>query len=274
MHPSRADTPRERRVPPPTSRTSPPPARDSGEAAGERRALRHAVVAQDDGAPRRQRASCRERIGEAAASSVIKMSAGNGLPAACLRPAAASASVSHRSLDSGAHGPRISRSRPRRPTGRRCRGQSGRRYPPRSRTRRRAAGRDAGEITLIAVCKGHPTSRILPALAAGHATFGENRVQEASEKWQTLRAEWPSAVLHYIGALQTNKARDAVAGRRRRHPRDRPAEAGCSASPARWTRQGEAPGLLHSGQHRRRAAEGRRAAGWPRCAARAVPERT
>ena len=75
----------------------------------------------------------------------------------------------------------------------------------------RAAGRDAHEITLIAVCKGHPAHRIVPALAAGHLAYGENRVQEASEKWQRLRPEWPRAALHLIGALQTNKVRDAVA---------------------------------------------------------------
>ncbi len=75
----------------------------------------------------------------------------------------------------------------------------------------RAAGRDAGEITLIAVSKGHPARRIEAALAAGHRSFGENRVQEAMDKWPALRAEWPGAALHYIGALQTNKARDAVA---------------------------------------------------------------
>ena len=86
----------------------------------------------------------------------------------------------------------------------------------------RAARRGAGEITLIAVSKGHPASRILPALAAGHATFGENRVQEASEKWQALRAEWPDAALHYIGALQTNKVRDAVAVADAIHAIDRP----------------------------------------------------
>lgn len=75
----------------------------------------------------------------------------------------------------------------------------------------RAAGRDAGEITLIAVSKGHPARRIEAALAAGHGTFGENRMQEAMDKWPALRAQWPGAALHYIGALQTNKARDAVA---------------------------------------------------------------
>ena len=85
-----------------------------------------------------------------------------------------------------------------------------------------AAGRDASEITLIAVSKGHPASRILPALAAGHMSFGENRVQEASEKWRTLRTDWPGAAIHYIGALQTNKVRDAVAVADAIHAIDRP----------------------------------------------------
>lgn len=103
----------------------------------------------------------------------------------------------------------------------------------------RAAGRDASEITLIAVSKGHPASRILPALGAGHTTFGENRVQEASEKWQALRAEWPGAVLHYIGALQTNKARDAVAVADAIHAIDRPKLA--MALAREMDRQGKRP---------------------------------
>ena len=86
----------------------------------------------------------------------------------------------------------------------------------------RNAGRAPAEITLIAVCKGHPTSQILPALAAGHVAFGENRVQEASEKWRALRSDWPGAALHYIGALQTNKVRDAVAVADAIHAIDRP----------------------------------------------------
>ncbi len=103
----------------------------------------------------------------------------------------------------------------------------------------RAAGRDPGEITLIAVSKGHPPSRIVPALAAGHAIFGENRVQEASEKWQALRADWPGAVLHYIGALQTNKVRDAVAVANAIHAIDRPKLAAALAR--EMDRQGKRP---------------------------------
>ncbi|MBT3171767.1 MAG: YggS family pyridoxal phosphate-dependent enzyme [Rhodospirillaceae bacterium] len=75
----------------------------------------------------------------------------------------------------------------------------------------KAAGRDAAEITLIAVSKTRPAELIEPVLAAGHLDFGENRVQEAAGKWPDLQARFPAARLHLIGALQSNKARDAVA---------------------------------------------------------------
>ena len=103
----------------------------------------------------------------------------------------------------------------------------------------RAAGRDAGEITLIAVSKGHPASLVRTALAAGHAAFGENRVQEASEKWRALRADLPGAALHYIGALQTNKAREAVAIADAIHAIDRPKLA--QALAREMERQGRRP---------------------------------
>lgn len=64
MDPVRADVPRERGVFA-HQQNEAPPARDGGEAACEQRALRHAIVTEDDGAPRRQRAGRRERIGEA-----------------------------------------------------------------------------------------------------------------------------------------------------------------------------------------------------------------
>ena len=102
-----------------------------------------------------------------------------------------------------------------------------------------AAGRDMREITLIAVCKGHDTSRIVPALAAGHPVFGENRVQEACEKWQTLRRAWPGAAVHLIGALQTNKVRDAVAVADAIHTIDRPKLAAALAR--EMERQGRRP---------------------------------
>ncbi len=73
-----------------------------------------------------------------------------------------------------------------------------------------AAGRDAAGITLVAVSKTKPTADVRPALAAGQMMFGENRVQEAAEKFPALRGEFPGLNLHLIGGLQTNKARDAV----------------------------------------------------------------
>ncbi|MDD2704044.1 MAG: YggS family pyridoxal phosphate-dependent enzyme [Acidocella sp.] len=69
----------------------------------------------------------------------------------------------------------------------------------------RAAGRDPAEVTLVAVSKTHPKEAVLAALAAGQTVFGENRVQEADEKFPL-----PGAKLHLIGGLQTNKAAHAV----------------------------------------------------------------
>ena len=73
-----------------------------------------------------------------------------------------------------------------------------------------AAGREAGDITVVAVSKLHEAARIRPALEAGHRCFGENRVQEAGAKWPLLRDAFASVELHLIGPLQTNKAKDAV----------------------------------------------------------------
>lgn len=73
------------------------------------------------------------------------------------------------------------------------------------------AGREADDVTLVAVSKTHPATAIEPLLAQGHRVFGENRVQEAAEKWTELRARYPDVALHLIGQLQSNKAADAVA---------------------------------------------------------------
>jgi pyridoxal phosphate enzyme (YggS family) len=75
----------------------------------------------------------------------------------------------------------------------------------------KAAGRAAVDVTLVAVSKTHGPERVRELLEAGHRVFGENRVQEAQEKFPALKAEYPDLELHLIGPLQTNKARDAVA---------------------------------------------------------------
>ena len=67
------------------------------------------------------------------------------------------------------------------------------------------------QVNIIAVSKTFPPVAIAPVLAAGHRVFGENRVQEAAEKWPNLKASYPDVELHLIGALQSNKAAQAVA---------------------------------------------------------------
>ena len=75
----------------------------------------------------------------------------------------------------------------------------------------RAAGRNPGDVTMVAVSKTHGADRIREVLEAGHRVFGENRVQEAQEKFPALKIAYPDLELHLIGPLQTNKVRDAVA---------------------------------------------------------------
>lgn len=73
------------------------------------------------------------------------------------------------------------------------------------------AGRKAEDVTLVAVSKTHPAERMAPLIAAGQRVFGENRVQEAAEKWPALREANAGIELHLVGQLQSNKAEDAVA---------------------------------------------------------------
>lgn len=73
-----------------------------------------------------------------------------------------------------------------------------------------AAGRDPASVQLIAVSKVQPNERVADVLAQGHALFGENRVQEAADKWPDFRQQYPDAQVHLIGPLQTNKARQAM----------------------------------------------------------------
>jgi pyridoxal phosphate enzyme (YggS family) len=66
-------------------------------------------------------------------------------------------------------------------------------------------------VTLVAVSKMHPQCAARAALDSGHRVFGENRVQEAQQKFPELRHDFPDLELHLIGPLQTNKVREAVA---------------------------------------------------------------
>jgi len=73
------------------------------------------------------------------------------------------------------------------------------------------ARRDRTSVTLIAVSKTFGPEAISPVIEAGQRVFGENRVQEAKAKWPGLMAAHPGLVLHLIGPLQSNKAKEAVA---------------------------------------------------------------
>ena len=76
---------------------------------------------------------------------------------------------------------------------------------------RKTAVGGAQMVNLIAVSKQQPDDKINAALATGHRLFGENRVQEATERWAHRRRSFPDLRLHLIGPLQSNKAAEAVA---------------------------------------------------------------
>ena len=72
------------------------------------------------------------------------------------------------------------------------------------------AGRKAGSVKLMAVSKFHPASSVIEAIKAGQLLFGENRVQEAMEKFPSIIEQYPQTQLHLIGQLQSNKVKNAV----------------------------------------------------------------
>ena len=86
----------------------------------------------------------------------------------------------------------------------------------------RIAARQPEDITLVAISKTHPAAAITPLIAAGQRVFGENRVQEAADKWPALRAAHGDIELHLVGQLQSNKADEAVALFDCIHSLDRP----------------------------------------------------
>ena len=73
-----------------------------------------------------------------------------------------------------------------------------------------AAGRVPQDVALIAVSKVQPEERVAAVLDQGHRVFGENRVQEAASRWPAFQERYPGIVLHLIGPLQSNKARQAM----------------------------------------------------------------
>lgn len=72
------------------------------------------------------------------------------------------------------------------------------------------AGRKPGSVKLMAVSKFHPSQAVIDAVQSGQQLFGENRVQEAFEKFPPIIKDYPQTQLHIIGNLQTNKVKHAV----------------------------------------------------------------
>src|SRR5215471_13942573 len=102
--------------------------------------------------------------------------------------------------------------------------------------------RDRAAVTLIAVSKTFGADAITPVIANGQRVFGENRVQEAKAKWPALISAHPGLVLHLIGPLQSNKAKEAVALFDAIHSVDRPSI--CQALAKEIKSQGRHPQLF------------------------------
>jgi pyridoxal phosphate enzyme (YggS family) len=64
--------------------------------------------------------------------------------------------------------------------------------------------------TIIAVTKTFSLNKVIPLIENGHIHFGENKIQEAENKWLEVKKKYPNLKLHLIGKLQSNKAKKAV----------------------------------------------------------------
>ena len=72
------------------------------------------------------------------------------------------------------------------------------------------SGRAENSVKLLAVSKFHPAESVIEAVEAGQNLFGENRVQEASAKFDQIHSQGINPSLHIIGSLQRNKVKEAV----------------------------------------------------------------
>jgi PLP dependent protein len=104
------------------------------------------------------------------------------------------------------------------------------------------ARRDPASVTLVAVSKTFGADAIEPVIAAGQHVFGENRVQEAKAKWPPIKRHHGDIELHLVGALQSNKTKEAVALFDAIHSLDRPSLAEALAKEI--ARQGRSPTLF------------------------------
>ena len=69
---------------------------------------------------------------------------------------------------------------------------------------------DLKKITIIAISKTFKLEKILPLIDYGHLDYGENKVQEALDKWSDIKSKKPDIKLHLVGKLQSNKVKFAV----------------------------------------------------------------
>ena len=106
----------------------------------------------------------------------------------------------------------------------------------------RDGGRPSQSVTLVAVSKTYGPEAIEPVIGAGQKIFGENRVQEARAKWPALCERHQGLKLHLVGALQSNKVREAIALFDAIHSVDRPSL--CVALAKEIQKKGESPLLF------------------------------
>ena len=66
------------------------------------------------------------------------------------------------------------------------------------------------KITIVAVSKTFNLDKVLPLIEYGHLHYGENKVQEALDKWTEIKEKKPEIKLHLVGRLQTNKVKFAL----------------------------------------------------------------
>ncbi len=72
------------------------------------------------------------------------------------------------------------------------------------------SGRDCGSVKLMAVSKFNPYESVIEAINNSQFLFGENRVQEAEQKFTMIKNEYNNVQLHMIGNLQSNKVKNIV----------------------------------------------------------------
>ena len=69
---------------------------------------------------------------------------------------------------------------------------------------------NSSNAEIIAVSKTFPINKILPLINFGHIHYGENKIQEAVDKWSDIKNDFPNIKLHFVGKLQTNKVKFAI----------------------------------------------------------------